>query len=449
MPRRKRGALERAGRERSATAVCRRAVAAAWRMVSGGPDSACLAAALVAPARPQSVAALHVNYGLREDSGEDEARCRALCARLGIELRVERPSLDPPATSRPPPATPATRRPSGCGPDAGSTGSPPATRRTDLAETVLYRLAVSPGAPGAARPAAAARSPRAAAARRSAATRRARLAARPGCRSATTPRTTTRASRATGSAARCCRCCASSARRRRRTSPRPGPSWPRRPSRSSGLARRALATARAEPARVVDPRRGARGRGTRRCGGSRCASSPSASPAATFRSAARAPSEIWRLAAEPEGGEVELGGGLRAVCERGLIRFAADARRRRARGRRRSRVPGECRFGGWEVRAELPPAPVEPPGPDVATLDADALGGRARSCARGARATGCSPLGLDGTKSLQDLFTDRKVPRSLRHRCPWSRAEDRIAWVAGVAVSEEFRLRRRHARCRA
>jgi tRNA(Ile)-lysidine synthase len=48
------------------------------------------------------------------------------------------------------------------------------------------------------------------------------------------------------------------------------------------------------------------------------------------------------------------------------------------------------------------------------------------------------PLGLDGTKSLQDLFTDHKVPRSLRHALPVVTANERIAWIAGVAVSEEF-----------
>ena len=51
------------------------------------------------------------------------------------------------------------------------------------------------------------------------------------------------------------------------------------------------------------------------------------------------------------------------------------------------------------------------------------------------------PLGLDGTKSLQDLFTDRKVPRSLRGTLPLVVSEGRIAWIAGVAVSEEFAAR--------
>jgi tRNA(Ile)-lysidine synthase len=51
------------------------------------------------------------------------------------------------------------------------------------------------------------------------------------------------------------------------------------------------------------------------------------------------------------------------------------------------------------------------------------------------------PLGLGGTKSLQDLFTDRKVPRSLRHALPVVVSDGRVVWIAGVAVSEEFAAR--------
>jgi tRNA(Ile)-lysidine synthase len=50
------------------------------------------------------------------------------------------------------------------------------------------------------------------------------------------------------------------------------------------------------------------------------------------------------------------------------------------------------------------------------------------------------PAGLGGTKTLQDLFTDRKVPRALRHTLPVvTTAEGEIVWVAGVAVGESFR----------
>jgi tRNA(Ile)-lysidine synthase len=49
------------------------------------------------------------------------------------------------------------------------------------------------------------------------------------------------------------------------------------------------------------------------------------------------------------------------------------------------------------------------------------------------------PAGLGGSKSLQDLFTDRKVPRALRHLLPVVESEGEIVWVAGVAVGERFK----------
>jgi tRNA(Ile)-lysidine synthase len=49
------------------------------------------------------------------------------------------------------------------------------------------------------------------------------------------------------------------------------------------------------------------------------------------------------------------------------------------------------------------------------------------------------PAGLGGTKTLQDLFTDRKVPRAERGRVPVVEAGGQVAWVAGVAVDERFR----------
>ena len=46
------------------------------------------------------------------------------------------------------------------------------------------------------------------------------------------------------------------------------------------------------------------------------------------------------------------------------------------------------------------------------------------------------PAGLGGTKSLQDLFTDGKVPRALRRLLPVVEAGGEIVWVAGVAAAE-------------
>jgi tRNA(Ile)-lysidine synthase len=148
--------------------------------------------------------------------------------------------------------------------------------------------------------------------------------------------------------------------------------------------------------------------------------------------------EIWRLVNQPQGGVVELGGGVEARAEHGHVRFgsARDAEPAEAT----LVVPGTCRFGSWEVRAELEPGAPAAHGPDLAVLDRATLGGSVtvRSWREGDR---MRPLGLGGTKSLQDLFTDRKVPRSLRRGLPVVIARGRIAWIAGVAVSEEFAAR--------
>ena len=64
-------------------------------MLSGGRDSVCLLDIAVALCGADHVHALHVNYGLRPDSDGDEAYCRELCGRLGVEIEVVRMARDP------------------------------------------------------------------------------------------------------------------------------------------------------------------------------------------------------------------------------------------------------------------------------------------------------------------------------------------------------------------
>jgi tRNA(Ile)-lysidine synthase len=143
----------------------------------------------------------------------------------------------------------------------------------------------------------------------------------------------------------------------------------------------------------------------------------------------------------PEGGEIQLAGGVSAVSEAGTVFFRAsnplDAAPEPAPNL--LTLPGRCAVGEWEVRAELHPAPVAPAGPELATLDAASLGEplHVRTWRQGDR---IRPLGMGGTKTLGDLFADRGVPRSQRTRVPVVTCGDRVAWVAGVAVSDDFRL---------
>jgi tRNA(Ile)-lysidine synthase len=113
-------------------------------LLSGGRDSVCLLDLAVRAHGPRRVRALHVNYGLRPQAGGDEALCRALCERLGVALEVVR----------------APARPAGAGNlqawardlryaeaarHAGEARVAVAHTASDQVETILFRLASSPG----------------------------------------------------------------------------------------------------------------------------------------------------------------------------------------------------------------------------------------------------------------------------------------------------------------
>jgi tRNA(Ile)-lysidine synthase len=127
-------------------------------MLSGGRDSVCLLDVAVELHGARELSVLHVNYGLREAAEEEERYCEALCERLGVTLSVVR--VERSASGARPPAQPLAEGEPGNlqawarelrydaaerlarGPDAliatGHTAS-------DQLETILYRLAASPG----------------------------------------------------------------------------------------------------------------------------------------------------------------------------------------------------------------------------------------------------------------------------------------------------------------
>jgi len=113
-------------------------------MLSGGRDSVCMLDLAVRARDAGSVSALHVNYGLREEAGEDERHCAELCERLGVELSVERPVRpEGPGNLQ---AWARDVRYAAAARLAEAGGATIVTGHTadDQVETILYRLASSP-----------------------------------------------------------------------------------------------------------------------------------------------------------------------------------------------------------------------------------------------------------------------------------------------------------------
>lgn len=113
-------------------------------MLSGGRDSVCMLDLAVRAGGAEAVTALHVNYGLRESAGEDELFCVDLCERLGVALEVERPQRSEGAGNLQ--AWARDARYAAAARLAEARGATIVTGHTadDQVETILYRLASSP-----------------------------------------------------------------------------------------------------------------------------------------------------------------------------------------------------------------------------------------------------------------------------------------------------------------
>jgi tRNA(Ile)-lysidine synthase len=375
-------------------------------LLSGGGDSVCLLD--VATRLDARVSALHVNYGLRPGAGDDEAFVRELCRARGVELRVERVALGEEGNLQ----ERAREARYALAETLAEADYAAAHTASDQAETVLYRLAVSPGSR----------------ALHGMPPRRGRLVR---------PLLAVTRAEVRGYL------------RARRLDWREDPSNADRrfararvrhdlldALRSIGpAAERTIAeTARQlrEEAELLDSAVAA---ALDELGGG---------PAVSLAALREQPPALRRLVLRRLAGDrpvpdsildlddrgtksIDLGGGLRAVAEYGTVRFTR-AREEEAPDPVELTVPGRVRFGNWEVEAT-------PGGAGDVSVSGLGRAATVRSWREGDR---IRPAGLGGTKTLQDLFTDRKVPRALRRTLPVVEADGQIVWVAGVAVDERF-----------
>lgn len=115
-------------------------------------------------------------------------------------------------------------------------------------------------------------------------------------------------------------------------------------------------------------------------------------------------------------------------------------------------TPGRCCFDGvelsWRITAHAPKAPppanpaAAPPGTGLQQewFDADKVGRRIvlRHWQPGDR---FQPIGMPGPVKLQDWFTNRKVPRALRHQLVVAATSSgKIFWVEGQRIGHQFKL---------
>ena len=115
-------------------------------------------------------------------------------------------------------------------------------------------------------------------------------------------------------------------------------------------------------------------------------------------------------------------------------------------GQTRLQVPGETRIGNWLVKASIIERQTGSPRiqptdsrlrytEQLAALD-DELVVRTREA--GDR---FQPLGMSGTKKLQDFMVDEKIPRHWRDRVPLVVTPKGIAWVMGWRIADWARVR--------
>jgi len=144
------------------------------------------------------------------------------------------------------------------------------------------------------------------------------------------------------------------------------------------------------------------------------------------------------------GATVELPGRVRVRREYGRLLFEPEALEEELPSEQvELPVPGVATLPARGVTvcadAEMAPSGLDEHAPLMAWIDADAARGGLvlRNARPGDRFV---PLGMTGSKKLQDFFVDEKVPRRLRdHAAVVTDGDDRIVWVVGHRIADPAR----------
>jgi tRNA(Ile)-lysidine synthase len=109
-------------------------------------------------------------------------------------------------------------------------------------------------------------------------------------------------------------------------------------------------------------------------------------------------------------------------------------------------VPGEVHWGRYTIAASFGGA-IERSRqrlgvwPAVCTLSAQVLAGKSLAVRGRKPGDRMSPYGLAGTRKLQDVFTDAKVPEAERDAYPVVVCGEEIVWLPGYRIAAPFAVR--------
>jgi tRNA(Ile)-lysidine synthase len=138
------------------------------------------------------------------------------------------------------------------------------------------------------------------------------------------------------------------------------------------------------------------------------------------------------------GSVLDLPGGVVVEVRRDRIRFELRPSTGKPSLSSRSvrlAVPGNTSFGPWRFEVEVVRAPRDTRrSPFTAYLNVESAG--ALSVRRRRPGDRLRPLGMNGSKKVQDLLVDSHVPRTERDAVPLVCSGDRIAWVVGHRIAE-------------
>lgn len=156
---------------------------------------------------------------------------------------------------------------------------------------------------------------------------------------------------------------------------------------------------------------------------------------------------IERLLAAPRGTRaVPVSGGVRVVCRYGKLVLEKGPVVAGGAFRERVAVPGETVLPdhGLRIVTKRATGIIRKRGVRTGHLPAAAsIGGKVsalyvRSWKPGDR---IKPFGMKGTRKLQDLFVDQKVPRDRRDRIPVFECRGEIVWIPGYRIARGWEVR--------